>query len=101
METATKPCMLLNVDDYLAETAKLSLKECGAIFLLMSAAWLHDGDLQDDDVRLQIISHLNKHDWKKSKARLRAFFYVSEQGTLRNLHVDSTLQHAQMSAMTN
>jgi uncharacterized protein YdaU (DUF1376 family) len=101
METTTKPCMLLNVDDYLAETAQLSLKERGAIFLLMSAAWLHEGHLQDDDVRLQIISHLNKHDWKKSKARLRAFFYVSEQGTLRNLHVDRALHHAQMRAMTN
>ena len=93
--------MLLNVDDYLAETAQLSLKERGAIFLLMSAAWLHDGHLQDDDARLQVISHLKRHDWKKSKATLRAFFYVSEQGTLRNLHVDRALHLAQLAAMTN
>lgn len=92
---------MLNVDDYLAETAQLSLKERGAIFLLMSAAWLHDGHLQDDDVRLQIISHLSRHDWNKSKARLRAFFYVSEQGTLRNPHVDRALHHAQLTTMTN
>jgi uncharacterized protein YdaU (DUF1376 family) len=101
METTTKPCMLLNVDDYLAETAQLSPKERGAIFLLMSAAWLHEGHLQDDDARLQIISHLNHQNWKKAKARLRAFFYVSEQGTLRNLHVDRALQLRTLTPMTN
>lgn len=98
MTPQSQPCMLLHVDDYLTATAHLSLKESGALFMLMAHAAQHDGHLQQDDARLQFISRLSRAEWKKSKARLLAFFYRSEQGSMRNQLVDDGLQ---MHALTN
>ncbi len=75
MRDAPDSFMPLNIGLYLADTAHLNVAEHGAYLLLLMAYWRHGGPLVDDDVELRNIAKMSPLKWKKSRKRIRAFFF--------------------------
>lgn len=95
MATKTDIWMPLYIADYITGTSHLHPHEHGPYLLLLMHMWMHRGDLPNDDERLQAITGMTKGSWKKARSVLRAFFYVSEHGSLRHKRIDSELERAQ------
>jgi uncharacterized protein YdaU (DUF1376 family) len=86
--------MPLYIYDFLGGTINLHLHEQAAYLRLLMHAWKNRGELPADDQRLATITSMTRGSWKKSKATILAFFYVSENGMLRQQRLDRELERA-------
>jgi uncharacterized protein YdaU (DUF1376 family) len=76
--------MPLYVGDYFADTRRLNTTEHGAYLLLLMEQWRH-GHVPDDDAELARIAGMRIDHWKRSAAKIRAYFEPGgAPGTLRN-----------------
>lgn len=94
MSTKIDTWMPLYICDFIGGTLHLSLEEQAAYLRMLMHAWKNRGELPDDDQRLLRITGMTQGSWKKAKAALRAFFYVSDSGALRQTRLDSELERA-------
>ena len=78
--------MPLYVGDYLADTGHLRALEHGAYLLLILHYW-RKGPLPDDDEALAAIGRVDRREWQRIGATLRAFFNASD-GRLTHKRID-------------
>lgn len=81
--------MPLVIGDYLKDTGRLTTEQHGAYLLLIMDYWV-EGPPRDDDEDLAAITRLDARSWKKTRAKLQAFFYI-EDGRWRHKRVDAEL----------
>lgn len=93
MAKDTDAWMPFYVSDYLRDTRHLSTKEHGAYLLLIMHAWVNDGALPSDPVRIARIAGLDAKEWRESGAVLMAFFIETPEG-YRSDRVDRELARA-------
>lgn len=86
--------MPLYIYDFLGGTINLHLDEQAAYLRLLMHAWKNRGELPADDPRLVLITGMTRARWKRSKATILAFFYMSENGMLRQQRLDRELERA-------
>lgn len=72
--------MPLYIGDYLKDTGHLTAAEHGGYLLLLMHAWTHNGVLENDDFSLRATARLDSRDWKRSRDRLLAFFFLTKEG---------------------
>jgi uncharacterized protein YdaU (DUF1376 family) len=60
--------------DYWRDTLHLTHIERSAYQFLLGYAWVHGGNIPDDDRQLMAICHLHHKQWKASRDKLRALF---------------------------
>lgn len=80
--------MPLYVGDYLADTMSLTTLEHGAYLLLLMEYW-KSGPLPNDDKSLRASARITAPAWLKIRTRVRAFFYVGEDGLLHQKRADA------------
>lgn len=86
--------MPLYIYDFLGGTINLHLDEQAAYLRLLMHAWKNRGELPADDQRLIVITGMTRGRWKRAKTTILAFFYMSENGMLRQQRVDRELARA-------
>lgn len=95
MQLTIDTWMPLYVYDFLGSTAHLALDQQAAYLRLLMYAWKKNGDVPADERSLLAITSMRRGRWKNAKDNILAFFYMSENGTLRQRRLDRELVRAQ------